>query len=525
MKRSYLTLSSCLLIGLSSWAQVQAQERRIDLPLGSDDSERTNNERVNQDRLYTAKVPPGQPFQTGFLALGKGSVLSLRRIPARVGGIEGFALSATRFSVMGLPAKSLTLNDKGQLNIDLRDQKDLTIKGVQKSRTGALLFKAIDGRDIKILLNGTIIFAGRRRGRSKDLRMLIEWPPSLERFTQALFGAQFDPKKAKTISGEDFGSLNWEGSSEFIGSSNSGLSSLGRSSRNPSRSSTNSIGIVGALGNSGVTHSNSERGRSLSTSPSLEEAVAKGTVLGRNDRGNTVKELQSRLNKLGYSNPQNGVLDATTENALKKFQRAHNLMGDGLAGPNTMKALKRAESGMPPNSASTRAASPNANPRSTSNTQPSSAPSHVSSPNARNSATSPETAPAPPSTVVTDIGRRLAAEARRVATRRNTIGSCYAGVADAVDFVIEKFLYGSSAYMAADQLKRHQRFRELSGVHGAALRKLPAGAIVVWKKTARSPYGHISVALGDGREASDHVAAQLLSLRGDAYPRVFIPKK
>ena len=77
--------------------------------------------------------------------------------------------------------------------------------------------------------------------------------------------------------------------------------------------------------------------------------------------------------------------------------------------------------------------------------------------------------------------------------------------------------------MAADQLARHSGFKEVS-VSGSALRKLPAGAIVVWGKTARSPHGHISIALGDGREASDHIDIQRLSLRGDSRPRVFLPR-
>ncbi|MCA9552485.1 MAG: single-stranded DNA-binding protein [Myxococcales bacterium] len=48
--------------------------------------------------------------------------------------------------------------------------------------------------------------------------------------------------------------------------------------------------------------------------------------------------------------------------------------------------------------------------------------------------------------------------------------------------------------------------------------------IVVWGKTAASPHGHISVALGDGREASDHIQSQITSLRGATNYRVFIPQ-
>ena len=102
------------------------------------------------------------------------------------------------------------------------------------------------------------------------------------------------------------------------------------------------------------------------------------------------------------------------------------------------------------------------------------------------------------------------------------MGKCYSAVADAVDAVSGRFLYGNSAYMAADQLARSHKYTE-HNVLASQLRSLPAGAIVVWRKTAASPDGHISVALGNGQEASDHIAQQLTSLRGDSGFRVFMP--
>ena len=77
--------------------------------------------------------------------------------------------------------------------------------------------------------------------------------------------------------------------------------------------------------------------------------------------------------------------------------------------------------------------------------------------------------------------------------------------------------------MAADQLKNSGKYTEHS-VAASQLPSLPAGAIVVWRKTAASPHGHISVALGNGKEASDHIANQMTSLRGDTGFRVFMPK-
>ena len=76
--------------------------------------------------------------------------------------------------------------------------------------------------------------------------------------------------------------------------------------------------------------------------------------------------------------------------------------------------------------------------------------------------------------------------------------------------------------MAADQLARHPGFKEIR-VGASQLRDLPAGAVVVWGRTGVSPHGHISIALGDGREASDHVDVQRTQLRGHTNVRVFMP--
>ena len=72
-------------------------------------------------------------------------------------------------------------------------------------------------------------------------------------------------------------------------------------------------------------------------------------------------------------------------------------------------------------------------------------------------------------------GNKLGAKARSIASSRNTVGSCYAAVADAIDATVARFLSGSSAYMAADQLKNSGYFNEVSV---SDLRSLPAGAVV-----------------------------------------------
>ena len=122
----------------------------------------------------------------------------------------------------------------------------------------------------------------------------------------------------------------------------------------------------------------------------------------------------------------------------------------------------------------------------------------------------------------TAFGQRVADAASRIARARGTTGWCYKGVADALEQA-GVTVTGGSAYMAADQLARNPRFLE-ARVDASQLGKLPAGAVVVWGKTGPSPHGHISVALGDGREASDHIAGQMTSLRGYRNARVFLPR-
>jgi hypothetical protein len=131
-------------------------------------------------------------------------------------------------------------------------------------------------------------------------------------------------------------------------------------------------------------------------------------------------------------------------------------------------------------------------------------------------------APSGPAPNGTATGDRLAASANRVANRMGSVGYCYRGVKAAIRDATGVQLQGGSAYQAANQLSSSGRFREVS-VSPSELRRLPPGAVVVWGQTDRSPHGHISVALGDGREASDHVQTQMTSLRGAQNYRVFLP--
>lgn len=86
---------------------------------------------------------------------------------------------------------------------------------------------------------------------------------------------------------------------------------------------------------------------------------------------------------------------------------------------------------------------------------------------------------------------------------------------------------GASAYMAADQLAKNPKFREIK-VAPQDLKKLPAGAVVVWDRNgtgasaAGREHGHISISLGDGREVSDLIRPQTTNMGSNV--RVFLPQ-
>ena len=76
---------------------------------------------------------------------------------------------------------------------------------------------------------------------------------------------------------------------------------------------------------------------------SSEGSVAKAkSVYGLNDRGAVVKQIQTRLNELGFMpfDEIDAVFGAKTKAAIEAFQRSSKLPIDGLAGPVTRKALR-----------------------------------------------------------------------------------------------------------------------------------------------------------------------------------------
>lgn len=69
------------------------------------------------------------------------------------------------------------------------------------------------------------------------------------------------------------------------------------------------------------------------------------TILNRGDSGAAVKELQENLIRLGYSCGTwgaDGSFGASTEQAVRKFQKATGISIDGIAGYQTLTAIKNA---------------------------------------------------------------------------------------------------------------------------------------------------------------------------------------
>lgn len=120
----------------------------------------------------------------------------------------------------------------------------------------------------------------------------------------------------------------------------------------------------------------------------------------------------------------------------------------------------------------------------------------------------------------TDFGKKFAAQAEKTARGINTPGLCLKGVNDTMQAMGMPVQREASAYMALDNFRNNKRFQEVK-VSRDQLKSLPAGAVVIWDKGSGLPHGHISVALGDGREASSTVRNQL-NLKTNFH--VFVPR-
>jgi len=108
----------------------------------------------------------------------------------------------------------------------------------------------------------------------------------------------------------------------------------------------------------------------------------------------------------------------------------------------------------------------------------------------------------------TENSRRLAAAALKEATDGDSQGGwCSRDVGEALRSVGLGVARGD-AWTKAAVLAGDPRFKEIR-VAPNEIDRLPPGAIIVWDKGPGLPYGHISIALGDGREASDLLKKQM----------------
>lgn len=120
-------------------------------------------------------------------------------------------------------------------------------------------------------------------------------------------------------------------------------------------------------------------------------------------------------------------------------------------------------------------------------------------------------------------GAQLARDAQRIASSgiAGRGRNCYRGVKYAMARQGVN-LTGVPAYTAAGQLARNGNFRE-TRVSRDQLSRLPAGATVVWAPHGKHKNGHVSIALGNGREASDVLRNQITNY-GSSF-RVFLPNR
>ncbi|WP_413381349.1 peptidoglycan-binding protein [Alkalihalobacillus sp. 1P02AB] len=83
-------------------------------------------------------------------------------------------------------------------------------------------------------------------------------------------------------------------------------------------------------------------GMFLLFAPSHSAAAAeKESLLLKGMEGSQVEELQEKLEERGFfdGDSENGVFGQNTKEAIKKFQKEHNLLVDGIAGPQTLGAI------------------------------------------------------------------------------------------------------------------------------------------------------------------------------------------
>lgn len=90
----------------------------------------------------------------------------------------------------------------------------------------------------------------------------------------------------------------------------------------------------------------------ITSAPSLAQYAQSSGVLQPSDQGEAVLDLQQRLSDLGYySGPVTGYFDATTQQAVSRFQQENGLTPDGIVGAATGNVLYSSGGGSSVNTA------------------------------------------------------------------------------------------------------------------------------------------------------------------------------
>lgn len=103
---------------------------------------------------------------------------------------------------------------------------------------------------------------------------------------------------------------------------------------------------------------------------------------------------------------------------------------------------------------------------------------------------------------------KVAADAKIAANAKGTVGWCLEGVENGLDAAGIKEPRLASAFQLADVLAKDPRFTEIH-IANDQLPNLPPGVVTVWSAGSPSAAGHISVSIGGGNEASDHLQHQI----------------
>jgi peptidoglycan hydrolase-like protein with peptidoglycan-binding domain len=210
-------------------------------------------------------------------------------------------------------------------------------------------------------------------------------------------------------------------------------------------------------------------------SPSLAQVRQGEGVMQRGMGGTDVREMQRMLNAQGANPPLalDGKFGPKTEAALKSFQRANGIQPTGVLGRQTLGAFDTNPKRIPTEDAAS-----------------TTGPGRVEGRNLQGTA----------------FGNQIGDAAERAARQLNSVGRCALGVNNALESLGVRGR--GHAYQKAEQLERNPRFREVN-IAASDLPNLPRGAVIVWGRSGAKPYGHVAVALGDGREASDHIQRQI----------------